>query len=623
MEKHYLRGLVSGLRLSLSPGIRCNARLIGSTFVLALSLVPMSLFAKGEVTIINTSLEPAATQLTYEKNGVTYHWGQGNNLKVEGFVYKGNTYDYSTDVSRVVIRRVDNKNSSGAPCNLFAEIVGEQTTVGPYNFAPSYPDDGTGTGNCDMGKVMGSRLLNLGALDVFANAGTAFPHSFSNIERVDFIFDHGIIAPRDETLLDETGHAVTEKHGNNPVNIAAITRIDASGNPTAYGPLVFVHPNSRWAQPEETAGDGEIQYGMTNISITSDFLTNERHAPQGYVEYRRGLREPLGMAFVSLQDLGITAGQKYYGFSFFGADVDPDTHAHILTDPSTFPQDTQTNTGALRSGDADLFGGTAGFFELGDIQGISGSVFRDDDNDGIRGDSEIGIPRVSVTLIDDTNGNGSYDVNIDRPLGETAGTDDSGGYNFPGLLDSSYFVLVDENDEDLPGGYTVGAVVNPAAATLTGTDVIRDFPFSPPPSEAGVPVANSDTATTVQNSPVEVDVLTNDSDPDGGTLTLSITTPPAHGTAIITADNTIVYTPDTDYVGSDSFTYQATNSSGNSDTAVVAITINPAAVLDDGDGVLADGGAIIETGLIGTGTGSFDWLLLLLSGMTVWYRRNL
>jgi hypothetical protein len=496
-------------------------KVLALTIGVALSSLSTSAFAKGEISIINSSSEDA-TPSEYVKNGKTYRWGQGKNLKVDSFIFNGKTLKYSTQVSRVVLNRVDNASSSGKPCGLFAETTGER-----YSYQASYPDDGTGSGNCDLGQVMGGAIVNVGALDVFSNSGTVRPHSFSNIERVDFLFDHGILTPFTPSLLSKAGHTVIEKHGNNPVNVAAVTKVDASGTPTDFGPLVFVHPNRAFSRSEETANAEEIQYGITNITTTNDFLTNERHHPQGYVELKDGDTETLGMAFVSVADLGLSAGQRYYGFAFFGADV---TDNHTLTDPSTFPQDTPTDRQALGSGDADLFGATGGYAEMG---GISGTLYDDANHNGSQDASEPGIPGITVTLIEDSNGNGTYDPGTDQALGDPAETDENGSYFFPGVPEGDYFVQVDGNDPDLPTGSDTG---------------------SPAPVSVG-----GDNTGISQNFPI-------------GT---------GNGTG--TGDGT-----------------------GTNDNTVLGETGSPP----------------IETGLVGSGTGSFDGLFLFLAGAATWYRRK-
>jgi Tol biopolymer transport system component len=66
-------------------------------------------------------------------------------------------------------------------------------------------------------------------------------------------------------------------------------------------------------------------------------------------------------------------------------------------------------------------------------------------------------------------------------------------------------------------------------------------------------------------------------DPDrGDTHTLSIVTPPSHGRVIVDPAG-FIYTPDPDYFGRDSFTYQVTDSYGLSlrEPATAEITVNP------------------------------------------------
>ena len=81
------------------------------------------------------------------------------------------------------------------------------------------------------------------------------------------------------------------------------------------------------------------------------------------------------------------------------------------------------------------------------------------------------------------------------------------------------------------------------------------------------PVAVDDIATATEDgSAITIDVLANDSDPEGEQLTLASATQPTNGSAI--AENgRVTYTPDPGYYGSDQFTYTvsdgALSSTGN------------------------------------------------------------
>jgi hypothetical protein len=88
-----------------------------------------------------------------------------------------------------------------------------------------------------------------------------------------------------------------------------------------------------------------------------------------------------------------------------------------------------------------------------------------------------------------------------------------------------------------------------------------------------MPVAVNDVAATLENTPAIINVLANDVDPDGNGLSVTEVTIPLHGTAVINPDNTILYTPDTDYLGLDTFTYTISDGIGGTDTATVTVTV--------------------------------------------------
>lgn len=93
--------------------------------------------------------------------------------------------------------------------------------------------------------------------------------------------------------------------------------------------------------------------------------------------------------------------------------------------------------------------------------------------------------------------------------------------------------------------------------------------------EALPPSANADTATTFENTAVRIDVLANDTDPDGDRLTLTGFRQPSHGTVLANTDGTLQYTPAAGFVGSDSFTYTICAPEGCDLSRVhAAVTVN-------------------------------------------------
>jgi gliding motility-associated-like protein len=96
------------------------------------------------------------------------------------------------------------------------------------------------------------------------------------------------------------------------------------------------------------------------------------------------------------------------------------------------------------------------------------------------------------------------------------------------------------------------------------------------------PVAVDDTVATTPNTPINIPVLDNDFDPNGDTIIIvDISTNPQNGTAQIINDSTILYTPNTDFIGCDTFAYVITDGTGNDTAQVVVCTGNPPVAVND------------------------------------------
>jgi outer membrane protein OmpA-like peptidoglycan-associated protein len=165
---------------------------------------------------------------------------------------------------------------------------------------------------------------------------------------------------------------------------------------------------------------------------------------------------------------------------------------------------------------------------------------------------------------------------------------------------ASVSVSVLGNDTDPDGNpLTVTAVTQPAhgtvsftasgvtytpAAGFVGTD---GFSYTISDGQGGTdtatvaitvvdraPVANADSATTAQDAAVQIDVLANDTDPDGDTLSLVAVGTAAHGSASINA-GVVTYTPAAGYSGSDSFSYTIRDQHGSTANGTVTVTVTP------------------------------------------------
>jgi len=73
--------------------------------------------------------------------------------------------------------------------------------------------------------------------------------------------------------------------------------------------------------------------------------------------------------------------------------------------------------------------------------------------------------------------------------------------------------------------------------------------------------------------------LSNDEDPDGDSLTVDSVTQPTNGSVLINADQTVTYSPATNFNGVDSFRYVVLDGQGVSATATVSVTLTNTTVL--------------------------------------------
>ncbi len=87
------------------------------------------------------------------------------------------------------------------------------------------------------------------------------------------------------------------------------------------------------------------------------------------------------------------------------------------------------------------------------------------------------------------------------------------------------------------------------------------------------PVALDDMVATDLNTSVIIDILANDNDPDMDSLTVSIIELPNNGIISFGMDGEIVYTPEFNFTGIDTFTYIICDPDDNCDTADVIVLV--------------------------------------------------
>lgn len=157
----------------------------------------------------------------------------------------------------------------------------------------------------------------------------------------------------------------------------------------------------------------------------------------------------------------------------------------------------------------------------------------------------------------DANGDALAVISISKPQFGTATTNGqtvtyTPNANFVGVDHFTYLV------SDSKGAQAAGSVT----VTVNGAG----GPNQPPS-------ATTDQVGTTPGTAVTINVLANDSDPNGDVLLITIDSQPLHGTAVV-QNGQILYTPQQGYVGVDRFTYIVSDGKGGTAQATVTITIS-------------------------------------------------
>lgn len=209
-----------------------------------------------------------------------------------------------------------------------------------------------------------------------------------------------------------------------------------------------------------------------------------------------------------------------------------------------------------------------------DSRSIQGQVRNDLDADGDLNDADPGLAGITINLFKDFNN----DKKEDRggPVSTTT-TGNDGTYNFDNLDAGTYIVkevdpagavsTADSNGAN--PNRVVDVTVNDANPIASGIDFLDSFPGNGGNED---PNAVNDNATIAVGTPVNIDVLGNDSDPDNDPLTISDVENPDNGTAVV-LNGQVRYIPDAGYTGMDIFNYTISDGNGGTDTAQIKVTV--------------------------------------------------
>jgi len=268
-----------------------------------------------------------------------------------------------------------------------------------------------------------------------------------------------------------------------------------------------------------------------------------------------------------------------------GNDTDPDTGDVLsvlsLTDPEN---------------------GTVALFGAGQVAYTPNEGFSGEDTFGYTvADGNGGSSSATVTVTVEAAVEENTSPTVDGPVSVSV-TEDDGAFEVALLqgasdaeeddLSVANLVLTDGDAAGVTPGesattldvnpFTYSALAEGETETVTYSYDVIDGQGGSTPQTATVvingvndaPEASDDVDATDEETAVTVSVLDNDIDLDtSDVLTVAIASQPGNGTVERNDDNTITYTPEEDFSGTDSFTYSVDDGSGQASTAIVTIEV--------------------------------------------------
>ncbi|MFN4086271.1 MAG: Ig-like domain-containing protein, partial [Spirosomataceae bacterium] len=349
--------------------------------------------------------------------------------------------------------------------------------------------------------ALNSYIVNRGAENLFTN--TNVTTGTSNVERLDLILNKGFTVKNTTT----EGFLLLERGGDDTFKYAAITELDVFGNVKTLGALKTFSNTSNWSNTG-------INFKSTVVQKNS---TDALQRPSGNVA-----AEEVKGTFLTMQDLGISAGTTFFGIVIFHSDVTSSMDLIGLTD-------IPVNSGAS----LDLVGGSGIFSVPTVVNNICPTLTANLTS----AFTTTNLPSGTVL----TWHSGFPATNANRIANPAAV---SNGLYYPAYFSSS---LNCYSDAGIPVRVT-----------------IINCP----------PLAQNDNAETFANTPVNINVRLNDSDPEGLPLNNpTIISNPANGTVQVQANGTITYTPSPAFTGTNTFQYQVCDQGSPSLCATATVTV--------------------------------------------------
>lgn len=295
--------------------------------------------------------------------------GQGN-LNIESVIIGANEYQRAEAPDVIRLRRTDQiAGNQGAVQVIWMEAAdGGLVNDSTVNLTPSVLNTTGGMSPMEQILTGQSDAINLGIDNLFVNdedPDADLGTSTNNVERMDVIFTAGLTPTADNLVTH--GFLVLDRGGNDRFKIAAITSLDAAGDPNGFGALRSVEWDS-W---------GNSVFGLNYVVFRDDPGGDGMLKPLKYKT-----NDFLSGTLISFGELGIGADETFYGYALFPADVPDSTPEAQLIDMSYL-------SGALLAttnfnGGLDLVGGTTNVFSPGGAPTAVSSV-------QVTGQSQVGL----------------------------------------------------------------------------------------------------------------------------------------------------------------------------------------------------------------------------------------
>jgi Bacterial Ig domain len=449
--------------------------------------------------------------------------------------------------------------------------LGVKASPSSANGTPCSQTDAAETLRLQAGPALGGRTFSAVRFDIEMTGNAIVKLTLSNsTSSRDFFLQTGTsITPVEAAEMNPVGPPYT-------VVTDAADPVDACAAPNSSGPNSNQSDNCLWTvNPgfDFTSVVLTTTVGTVSLEGSADFGNNPDFDSLFYLSNAAPVATPDSVAVD--EDGTVT-------FDVRANDIDAD--GDLLTATAT----SQPTKGALVQG-AD---GRFTYTPFANLNGADSFTYRvSDGNNSSETTVDITITPVndapsalssSQTTAEDTSTTVTVATDIDSTVVNAACTTTNGTTTNGGNGTITFTPAPDFN-----GAAQATCSITDDGGVSSPTSAVVTFSVTPTNDQ---PIAVDDAFDVAEATATTLDVTANDTDVDGDPLAATAVTDPPHGTASVTPGGDVLYTPDSGYLGSDSFTYTVGDGGGGSDTATVTIDVYPvicsAQTVTDTDGAV-------------------------------------